>query len=586
MGIASIEAARAFVRILGDDSPVRKTLAGLQKRVESFASGLRTVGMASLGAAAVATAPLLAAAAQFAETGGQLDDMAQVTGISAENLSRLGYAAKLSGTDLESVGKASIVLNKNLKEAAGGSKGAQETFQKLGLSVSDLQNMKPEARFLKIADALSKIEDPSKRSVAAMEILGKAGANLSPMMAQGSAGILKLMGESDSLGNTMSNEQVAAAAEFGDSLDRLWTVFGALVVQIGAGLAPMLQFLADIVTENGSNVVAFVRDNALLIAGIGAGVIVLGLFGAAMVAVGTVLAAVSATVAFALSPLGLLIGALGVLGVVGIQSAGGVSSALEWLSETFGPLADRAKESFGAIKGALMAGDWQAAARVLWAALQMEWLQGTNAIKQEWLIWKQAFLDTLYSALGAAKKMWAEWQGWIAQKALSVMAYFDGSIDVNAASAELDSMLQSKLDAIDRQTTADRAAAQTAFEGDLAGVQSDLEAARAEWAAAVSAANTVAERTANEPSAADIAQNRFSQLLEELRAGDIATRVDAAVKTSGGALDVRTVQGSSVISELMNKEREVSRKQLQSLERIEEYSRRQVALGSRRIARV
>ena len=55
----------------------------------------------------------------------------------------------------------------------------------LNLTVEDLNRLKPEKQFELIADRISKIPNPTARAAIAMQIFGKTGTSLLPMLAGG-----------------------------------------------------------------------------------------------------------------------------------------------------------------------------------------------------------------------------------------------------------------------------------------------------------------------------------------------------------------------------------------------------------------
>ena len=118
-----IRAGRAFVE-LGVSDKLSAGLKAAQKKLEAFGAGLRSIGtkMAGIGVAAITA--LLGTAKAFSDTGDVLDKMSQRTGVSVEALSELGYAADLSGTDMETLENGLRVMQKSLVEAAKGSQGA------------------------------------------------------------------------------------------------------------------------------------------------------------------------------------------------------------------------------------------------------------------------------------------------------------------------------------------------------------------------------------------------------------------------------------------------------------------------------
>ncbi len=136
-------------------------------------------------------------------------------------------------------------MQKFLASAAEGSAGATESLSALGLTVADLQGLNPDQQFERVADRISKIRDPALRTAAAMEVFGKTGTELLPMMQNGAAGIQALRQEARDLGIVMSTEDAQSAAAFGDALDQLWAVLKSGVFAIGSALAPMLTELVQ-----------------------------------------------------------------------------------------------------------------------------------------------------------------------------------------------------------------------------------------------------------------------------------------------------------------------------------------------------
>ena len=126
-----------------------------------------------------------------------------------------------SGADMETLEAGLRRMQKVVVEAADGSEAARDTLQKLGIAVGDLKALTPDEQFKLIADKLSKIENPALRAALAMDIFGKSGTKLLPLMNDGAAGIEALQEKARRLGLTISTEDAQAAEEFGDTLDVL-----------------------------------------------------------------------------------------------------------------------------------------------------------------------------------------------------------------------------------------------------------------------------------------------------------------------------------------------------------------------------
>lgn len=172
-----------------------------------------------------------------ADAMGEIDDMAQRTGVTAEEFQKYAYAAKLSGMETATLESAMIKAQKSFADASEGGKTASEAFSKLGLDVS---NMTSDGAFDAAIMALADIEDTTERNAIANDIFGKSYAELAPMLNSGAEGIKALKDEAVAMGGVMSNDSVAAGAEFGDMLDKTKTAMGGVFNELGLALMPML----------------------------------------------------------------------------------------------------------------------------------------------------------------------------------------------------------------------------------------------------------------------------------------------------------------------------------------------------------
>lgn len=107
--------------------------------------------------------------------GGQLSDFSDQTGIAAGKLVILGRAFENNGMKAEDLGGVINKMQRTLVEAGDEGSKAADKIGRLGLKVSDLQAMTPDQQFETIAKAIAKIQDPTERAGAAMEIFGKSG---------------------------------------------------------------------------------------------------------------------------------------------------------------------------------------------------------------------------------------------------------------------------------------------------------------------------------------------------------------------------------------------------------------------------
>lgn len=174
----------------------------------------------------------------------QLDEMSERTGIAVQTLSELQFAAQMNGKALEDVQTALQRVSVKATDAATGNKTAALAFDALGISVKNADgSMRSSLEITEdIGDAFRGIEDPTLKAALAVEIFGKQGPSLVPMIEK----LEDARKEARELGAVVGPEFAAQAAEFNDNMDRLTFMARGFA---GAILADVLPALSDMFTE-------------------------------------------------------------------------------------------------------------------------------------------------------------------------------------------------------------------------------------------------------------------------------------------------------------------------------------------------
>jgi hypothetical protein len=142
-----------------------------------IATAVIGIGAAFMGARAAAQAFNAAIA-----MGGQLNDLSARTGESAGNLAILQRAFQNAGAGADAVGPTINRLQRAIIEAGEGGKQQAEAFAKLGLSFADIRNLSPTEQLQAVAKALQGVSNDSDRSAIAMQLLGRSGGELLPLL--------------------------------------------------------------------------------------------------------------------------------------------------------------------------------------------------------------------------------------------------------------------------------------------------------------------------------------------------------------------------------------------------------------------
>jgi hypothetical protein len=226
----STRIAEAVLAISTNASEFSTGVDAIDKRTAGLEKSFRQVGAAL--AASFSFDAIAGAAKKVADTTGRLADMAVKAGISAEAVQELSFAAQQNGTDFDTVSSGMARMSNAIVEAP---KEAVASMKALGLSVDDLKAMAPDQAFEAIAAGIAKIPDPMQRSKLAMDLFGKSGADLLPVL---TSDIGALRDQARDAGLVMSNDLVAAGDGVGDSWDQMQTKLDALK---GKALLPALE---------------------------------------------------------------------------------------------------------------------------------------------------------------------------------------------------------------------------------------------------------------------------------------------------------------------------------------------------------
>lgn len=225
------------------------------KNLQELNKQAQIVG-AAVGTAFVAgTAALAFFVKQSIDTMDAMSKLAQQTGTTVESISALSYAASLSDVSQEQLGDAISRLTKNMSDAARGTGEARAGFAALGLSVTDANgNLKSSDTVLsEIADKFASYKDGAEKTALAVNIFGRAGAQLIPLLNSGADGIADLEAEATRLGITLDTKTAQAAEAFNDSLTKLGATWTGLGNRLAAAALPALngftQALIDATTE-------------------------------------------------------------------------------------------------------------------------------------------------------------------------------------------------------------------------------------------------------------------------------------------------------------------------------------------------
>lgn len=184
----------------------------------------------------------------------KIDNLSQRIGIARGELQELAHYARLSDTNLEGLATGTKKLSVLMTEAAGGSEEAQAKLKAIGVSATDTNGKLRSSSdvMADIADKFAGMEDGAGKTALAIQIFGKSGTDLIPMLNGGGKAMREAREEAKKFGMVMSDESIAAAAAFGDSLDRLKSISEGTFNQIADASLPVLNIFAEAMVDSAS----------------------------------------------------------------------------------------------------------------------------------------------------------------------------------------------------------------------------------------------------------------------------------------------------------------------------------------------
>lgn len=171
--------------------------------------------------------------------------LSEKTGETVENLSRLAYAAKISNVEMGSLDGALKKLALSMQGVNLETGNAVKAFDAMGVRVHNTDGtLRTQVDvLLDVAEKFKGYEDGAAKAALAMDIFGRAGSDMIPLLNRGRDGIKELTDESDRLGVTLSKQDQEILSRYEETLKRVHAVLGALGRAIAVAVVQPLENL-------------------------------------------------------------------------------------------------------------------------------------------------------------------------------------------------------------------------------------------------------------------------------------------------------------------------------------------------------
>lgn len=224
-------------------SSLQKLEQGAAKTAESIKEKFSEIGGGLLSKISVGSFFSAEGINKVLEFGEGIKRLSEETNVSTDTIQGLRFGLQQTGVSAEMADKTLEKLSVKIGQARDGSKEASDAFSKIGVSLTDASgNMKDTGEVLNdVADSMKNTADPTERARMAVDIFGKAGAKLIPVLKDGAEGLKKY---TDSA-NKLSEADIETIAKLHQELEKgangamVWagkiiSAFGAVSQAAGA----------------------------------------------------------------------------------------------------------------------------------------------------------------------------------------------------------------------------------------------------------------------------------------------------------------------------------------------------------------
>jgi len=170
----------------------------------------------------------------------KLEQASIMYGLARQELQGLQHAAEMTDSSAEAATQGFRFLSRALNETKQGTKEYVKVFQQIGVSVKETDGqIRPTADvFLDIADHIQSMPEGAERAAVAMDLFGRNGAMLVPMLRKGSSALREYMGEVETLGGGLNDHFVEESEEVELAQKRLRFQWQSMRVALVTSLIP------------------------------------------------------------------------------------------------------------------------------------------------------------------------------------------------------------------------------------------------------------------------------------------------------------------------------------------------------------
>lgn len=207
----------------------------------------------------------------------QMNSLSQSLGIDPERFQKLTYAAEQMGVPMEEFSDMLKDVSERITELATiGTGEAADMFEKMNIDVREFQGLAPDQMFLKMAEALSTLEDRQQRNLFLLQIAGDAGQKLSKITDDGARGFVNLANSLDQTAGVLSERMIKESVELNKQLKQTQEIVDVSLRNALVSATPIIESLAHVYEDWAKSVALTadkMRDNPLTDGGLASAIL-------------------------------------------------------------------------------------------------------------------------------------------------------------------------------------------------------------------------------------------------------------------------------------------------------------------------
>lgn len=227
-----------------------RTVKGIEHQFKSLNSGLKVL---ALGFGAREIGGFVANVVNAAD---ELNTLHERTGIAAEDLVGLQFAAQQSGANLDDLASGLKKLQKSISEAGTGNKELKQLFTDLGMTEAAAGAEDATEAMLKLAEVFPRLSQNDQTRVA-MDLMGRSADSLVPAFRNGRKALEDFINEGKATGKGL--------ADISRDADELKDKLAAFKLAADSAAAVFLKTLLPSLTETAKAMAAVTREGGVLL---------------------------------------------------------------------------------------------------------------------------------------------------------------------------------------------------------------------------------------------------------------------------------------------------------------------------------